>query len=60
MKNVAMKKHKTRPKMPTIVNTKPEATLFCRKDVLLPPAMAGGEAIGDGSAVTVCVTVGAR
>jgi fibronectin type 3 domain-containing protein len=41
MKNVAMKKTKARPKIPTIVNTKPEATLFCRKEVLEVTATTG-------------------
>jgi hypothetical protein len=48
MKNVAMKMMKTRPKMAAIANTKPEASLFCRKDVL-EPVLATGDAIEDDS-----------
>jgi len=53
-----MKKTKARPKIPTIVNTKPEATLFCRKDVL-ELASATEAALEDGSTtVVVLVTEG--
>lgn len=42
--------------MPTVVKTKPDATLFCRKDVL-PATLEAGEAVVDGSTTTVvCVT----
>lgn len=51
-KNVAMKMTKTRPKMATAVNTKPDVTLFCRKAVLV--AVGGDiEGIEDDSTTTV-------
>lgn len=53
MKNVAMKMKKTAAKMPTIANTKPEATLFCKKDVLEAAAPGLEEADEDDSTTTV-------
>jgi len=57
MKNVAMKPIKTRPKIATMVNTKPEATLFCKKDVLELALAAGREGIEDDSTTRVVVRV---
>jgi hypothetical protein len=57
MKNVPTKMTKTRPKMPAIANTKPDATLFCRNDVLALTGIVGGAGIEDDSTTTVvCVT----
>ena len=52
MKNVAMNIIMTKPTRPTIVNTKPEATLFCKKDVLEP-----GLVVGRGNGVESTKTV---
>jgi len=57
MKNFPTKMTKTRPKMPAIANTKPDATLFCRNDVLALTGIVGGAGIEDDSTTTVvCVT----
>jgi hypothetical protein len=57
IKNVTMNMIKIRPTTPTIANTKPEAALFCRKDVLLEELVLrdGGATKGD-STTTVVVT----
>jgi len=58
MKNVAMNMIKIRPTSPTIENTKPEATLFCRKDVLPEELVLreGGATRDDSTTTVVCVT----
>jgi len=49
---------KIRPTTPTIANTKPEATLFCRKDVLLEESVLreGGATKDDSTTTVVRVT----
>jgi len=45
----------TKPTRPTIANTKPEATLFCKKDVS-DPRLVGGTI--EGESTTTVVTAG--
>jgi len=44
--------------MPTIVKTRPEATLFCKKDVLPVFELTFGVALGDDCTITVEVCTG--
>jgi len=59
-KSVATQMIRARPTMPTTVKTRPEATLFCKKDELLGFGLSPGPgiALGVDGTVTVAVCTG--